>query len=110
LGCLVRSEAYLGRSRAPSGFPLRIKTYYILCSSADSKLSIVVRPKIRKTFLMHIKEASKPAKNQRSIALRNNTAPLFHRKSTVLSTDGMLHATRARDTRSLMHCCAAEPL
>jgi len=36
---------------------------------------------------MHRKGAAKAAQNQRTIALRNNTAPLFHRKSTVLSTE-----------------------
>jgi hypothetical protein len=55
---------------------------------------------------MHTKEATKAAKNQRAIAPRNNTAPLFHRKSTGLSTDGMVHATRARDISVLMHSCA----
>jgi len=55
---------------------------------------------------MHRKGAAKAAQNQRTIALRNNTAPLFHRKSTVLSTDGMIHATRARDISALMHSCA----
>jgi hypothetical protein len=56
---------------------------------------------------MHRKEAAKQTENQGAIALRKNTAPSFHRKSTILSTDGMIHATRARDTRALMHCCAA---
>jgi hypothetical protein len=55
---------------------------------------------------MHIKGTAKAAQNQIDIVARGNTAPSFHRKSTGLSTDGMIHATHARDTRALMHFCA----
>jgi hypothetical protein len=77
-----------------------------LCSSAESKLRIVVQSEIRKTFLVHKSGASKAAKNQSAIALRNKSPPSFHRKSTALSTVGTIHAVRGCDIRALMHFCA----
>jgi len=56
---------------------------------------------------MHKKGAAKATQNQRSIAVRGSTAPAFHRKSTGLSTDGTIHAMRARVQVAQMHSCAA---
>jgi hypothetical protein len=55
---------------------------------------------------MHRKRAPKQMQNHRAIALRNKSAPSFHRKSTDLSTVGMIHATGTRNPRTLMHSCA----
>jgi hypothetical protein len=44
--------------------PLRIKIYYILCSSAESTPIIVARPRRRKRFLKHSRGPGKASKNQ----------------------------------------------
>jgi hypothetical protein len=55
---------------------------------------------------MHIKGGSKQTKNHRAIALRNKSAPLFHRKSTASSTVGTIHATVEWNRPLLMQSCA----
>jgi len=68
------------------GNPLRIKIYYILCSSAESTPIIVARPNRRKRFLMHTGEAGKGQKNQGLSSKFCYRSPTIHRRSTVLST------------------------
>src|SRR5208283_4808946 len=79
-----------------SGFPLGIKIYYILCSSAESTLIIVAWGGGRKPFLMHKKGAAKASENQRSKPFRAIAAPSVHRKSTMLSTGGKVYARGKR--------------
>src|SRR5438093_12499821 len=55
-----------GCSEAAYGFPLEIKIYYILCSSAESTLIIVAHVRRCKCFLMHTRTAQKASGNQRS--------------------------------------------
>jgi hypothetical protein len=62
-----RQEAFRGHFTEASGFPLGIKTYYILCSSAKSTPIIVAWEIGRKRFLMFIGGFSKPSPNQSSI-------------------------------------------
>ena len=68
------------------GNPLRIKIYYILCSSAESTPIIVARPNRRKRFLMHTGGAGKGQKNQGLSSKFCYRSPNIHRRSTVLST------------------------
>ncbi len=84
----------LGCSEAASRFPLEIKTYYILCSSAESTLIIVARVQRCKCFLMHKKRAQKASGNQRSRYRFNIAALQIHRESTDLSTRATLYAKR----------------
>ena len=69
-----------------SGNPLRIKIYYILCSSAESTPIIVARANRRKRFLMHRGGAGKGPKNQGLSSEFCFRPPSIHRRSTVLST------------------------
>jgi hypothetical protein len=70
----------------PYGNPLRIKIYYILCSSAESTPIIVARPNRRKRFLIHRGGAGKEPKNQGLSSEFCYRSPNIHRRSTVLST------------------------
>src|SRR5258708_33534419 len=81
-----------GCSEAAYGFPLEIKTYYILCSSAESTLMIVARVRRCKCFLMHKRKAQKASGNQRSRSAFDIAAPPIHRKCTDLSTRPILYA------------------
>jgi hypothetical protein len=77
-----RWQAFGGRFTGASGFPLGIKTYYILCSSAESTPIIVAWPNGRKRFLMFLSRIPKPPRNQSSTAkkgsLRAKNPPFFH--------------------------------
>src|SRR5580704_8567426 len=105
----IRRCSPFGASGAPqrffyvSGFPLRIKIYYILCSSAESTLIIVAWVGGRKPFLMHTKGAAKGSKNQRSIGGCAIAAPSIHRKLTMLSTAGKVYAKREGRRSWLTH-------
>ena len=84
-----------GLSGVVSGNPLRIKIYYILCSSAESRLIIVGRRQRCKGFLMHTKAPRKAAGNQRARLAMRSSAPTIHRESTSLSTvPTFMRATR----------------
>ena len=69
-----------------SGNPLRIKIYYILCSSAESTPIIVARANRRKRYLMHRGRPGKGSKNQGLSSEFGFRSPNIHRRSTVLST------------------------
>ena len=87
-----------------SGNPLRIKIYYILCSSAESTPIIVARPSRRKRFLMHRNGRGKASKNQALSAGFPFGSPTIHRRSTVSSTvavDNLLVQGRASEFRFL---------
>jgi hypothetical protein len=111
----IRRCSPFGASGAPqrffyvSGFPLRIKIYYILCSSAESTLIIVAWVGGRKPFLMHTKGAAKGSKNQRSIGGCAIAAPSIHRKLTMLSTAGKVYAKREGRRSWLTHFFVAGP-
>ena len=77
-----RWHAFSGRFTGASGFPLGIKTYYILCSSAESTLIIVAWQNGRKRFLMFLGGLAKLPRNQSSTAplwrLGAENPPFFH--------------------------------
>jgi hypothetical protein len=90
-----RRKAFDGRFTGASGFPLGIKTYYILCSCAGSTLIIVAWQKLRKRFFMFRKGLVKPLFNQSSTGKINVSPPRIHRFSTVLSTEAVDNSMRA---------------
>ena len=82
----ARPAPLRGAPRAVYGNPLRIKTYYILCSSAESTPIIVGHRLSCKRFLMHRKGVGKRQQKQpiaRPFAAYPRT---FHRIFTGLST------------------------
>jgi hypothetical protein len=90
-----------------SGNPLRIKIYYILCSSAESTPIIVARANRRKRFLMHRGGAGKGPKNQglsSEFCFRSpSNPPSIHRfvhccGGQLVSASGPRQVSRCRDS------------
>jgi hypothetical protein len=91
---LGRNKAYRGGSGGGSGNPLRIRNYYILCSSDESRLIIVARASGCKRFLMHTKGNRKAPPNQRNRPSIPISPPTIHGESAVLSTALMFMRVR----------------